>query len=602
MASKDGELQYITLDDFSPGLFSNWIANGGAQPAPKGACQVGTSVLTDGTYGCVSGPNNCLMPGPKLVQTMHQGLIDTAAGVNQYVSGDAQMHALAFRVVSPVSENDFEDAQGISPFPDQIWIAWGWYLITDSPTNGHISEKCTIRTYFTYFTDFIGNATYPFASPTPAAPNIFDAVTHSTADLIGPPLLPQLVYGIASIDTTRANNAAPTSPGTVETVMCHNNAFSSGNVVVAFPKNSTPGVNSTEAIAFSANNIGTLFSHQDRIVGMRNAFQQSYGTNGFTAASEILEFTDVNNYSVVTTGGEIFVSEHPNGYGSWISMSANQLLLIKQRGGGVAVTGPLEQPTITYQPGIPSTLNAPNIGAVTPNGTYIYGTTRGIYEWTGGDGANLISPQFDGFFWRPTWLNDAQPGVFQVDKRYGQYGSFAYVNPFIFCPNNYLYNIQTGGWWRLNIPGLNNQTTYAFWDTNVNGLAIGCAAAVTNTSTVAADWYDTTQGQSAYQWVSHPLAESVNRELDFRELDMTVQANKSSGTIFFKFLDLNGNFVSIGQQQFTATNRPYTISIPIDVEAHDVSLVIQAQSDNGTDPAPTIYRVNLGYKQQETAR
>lgn len=574
------DLQYIDLTDFSPGIFDDYLTPGGAQTAPDGAAQM------TGTFSCVASPSGGLMPAPLKVQTLNQTLIDTPAGANQYMTGDAAMHAMAFRVFSPVGQS-VTGGQALPPFPDQVWIAWSWFLITNAPTNTNMTEKGRIRTYFAYLADASGTSQYPFASTTPAAPNIYDEMTHDQALVVANPPLPvKFPFGLAAIDNSRSNNANPVLPGRHITATVHAFGNAAGAAVTVYPANATPGTDSSDAVGFSANSIGTVFSHQDRLVGLRNSFSATYGTNGFGPSSEIVEFTNVNNYSVVTTSGTVFVAEHPTGYGSWISMNANQLMLVKQRGGGVSVTGPLENPTVTYLPGIPSTYGATNIGTIGANGEYIYGTTRGVFAWTGGDTAANLSPQLDGWFWRP-----------QNDKRFGQYGSFSFVYPFVFAPNNFIYDTRTKGWWRLNVPSATQQT-YAFWDTSGNGLAVGCGASVTATQTAAVEWYDPQQGQATYQWVSQPLQKGRGRYLDVREVDIVALG---SGTITITLTSLDGTVTAPVIFSVTNTTGPQLLSMAITAKVVDVVVTINATSGT-TAAAPRLIRMSLGYREAETGR
>jgi hypothetical protein len=585
--------QQIDLVDFTPGIFDDWFSAGGTQAAPDGAAQL------TGTFSCVSSPTGGLMAAPLKVQSLQQDLIDTPAGALQYMTNDAQMHILAFRNTSPVSQNSFQGGQGLSQFPDQLWVCYSWLVITNSPTNTLMQEKLRTRAYYAYLSDASGVPQYPFSNSAPAAPNIFDAnVNTSGAFAVATPTVDKFPHGAAGIDNERSNTASPLLVGNIVTATSTTRGNSFGAIDNVYPSNATPGLDSTAAVPFSVNQIGTVFGHQGRIVGMRNSFSSPYGTNGFGPTTEILEYANVNNYSVVNTAGAVFVEEHPTGYGSWISMNANQLMLVKQRGGGVSVTGPLENPTVTYLPGIPSTLGATNIGTISADGTYVYGTSRGVFAWAGANSAQNISPQIDGWFWRPQWLNPGT-GLAQVDKRYGQYGSFCFVNPFIFAPNNFLYDTRTGGWWKLALPSISQQT-YAFWDISANGLAVGCAASVYTAQTEAVAWYDTTRGQPNYQWTSQPLARSRGRFIDIR--DVTV-LTLGVGTVTVGLQKIDGTIDAAGTQTFTSssTTTPQLQNQPISCKSTDVVVVLTSNSGGGS-PAPRILRVSFGYYESETAR
>ena len=563
------------------------MAGGGVQSAPDGAAQL------TGTYSCVASPTGGLMAGPLKVQSLQQGLIDAASNPIAYIPGDQQMHVLAFRNFSPVNQQN-QGIQGTPIWPDQPWVTYQWFTYTNAPTNTLVSERVTTRTYFPYWTSIsagsVGASQYPFTNPNPAG-YFYDAYTKTNSGVQSTytPDLPQYyLFGSGTIDNTRANNAFPNLPGSPSTVF----AFSSGSLGQAatniFPKSSTPGVNSTDAIAFSSNNIGFVFSHQDRIIGLRNDAVAQYGTSGNGPSSEIMEFTNANNYSVVTTSGTVFVSEHPTGYGSWVSMNANQLMLVKQRGGGVSVTGALENPTVTYLPGIPSTLGATNLGTIGPNGEYIYGTDRGVFSWTGGDSAQCISNNLDGWFWRAF-----------TDRRLGLQGQFGFLYPYVFAPNNFLYDTRTGGWWRLNLPS-STQQTYAFWDTSATGLMLGCASTVSTNQTEAIAWYDPSQGQASYQWTSQPLQKSRGRFISIRQVSLLAMG---SGTVTISITGLDNAPTPASTQTFTVNsgNTPSLQTLPIACKGTDLVVTI-ASTSGSTTTAPRVNRVSFDYDERETAR
>ena len=87
---------------------------------------------------------------------------------------------------------------------------------------------------------------------------------------------------------------------------------------------------------------GYSFVHQSRIV---NAVGISYDWPGSSfSVNEQICFTDPPNSTTYGAQNEVFVAEEPYGYGAWGSISAGELFMAKQRGGGLIVSGDIFSP------------------------------------------------------------------------------------------------------------------------------------------------------------------------------------------------------------------------------------------------------------------
>lgn len=109
--SEPGPIQWIQLNDFSPGIFSDWYSLNGSQPAPDGAAQM------SGTYGCVASPSGGLIPGPRLVRTETEDDLDTLANMP---SSEQQFNILGFRLASSINIGPDSSTLTFRPNGDKV--------------------------------------------------------------------------------------------------------------------------------------------------------------------------------------------------------------------------------------------------------------------------------------------------------------------------------------------------------------------------------------------------------------------------------------------------------------------------------------------------
>src|SRR6516164_10108500 len=94
----DKSYEFIAIDDFSPGIYSEWYASSGIQSAPDGAAQA------TGTFRCCAGTTGALIPGPrKIASAPFYNNAFSFAGVTisdtNFVQADHFAHVLAMRVL-----------------------------------------------------------------------------------------------------------------------------------------------------------------------------------------------------------------------------------------------------------------------------------------------------------------------------------------------------------------------------------------------------------------------------------------------------------------------------------------------------------------------
>lgn len=598
------ERTYITIDNFSPGIYNDWYSTGG-QPAPDGAAQL------SGTFGCIASRQGSLIPAPLKVHTLDQALIDTA-GATKYPTNDARIHILGMRNMSPVylkkSNNGGSGGQPVVPtgnqtdFPDMPFLAMQWYYDAGG-TSGPFTRKSRVRGY-KVFNDAIGS---------------YDMMTHSSAGTAAVGTKPW--YGFLALEIGRANPAHPDTFGLPFVIAA--NAVDLGTPSAkVYPAYNNSDEDSVSAPWFDTTlGMSILFAHQDRIFAVAlgapnsvNGMDNWFGSDGIVDMQEWLFYTDENNYTGGTTGNNItLVNENPYGYGSWASVNASMLFLVKKRGGAVLVRGDINNPQVIRLPGIESTGLATNIGCLLSDGTYLYGSERGVFAWSGGDTAQHLSPQLDGHFWKATTPVSPTAGYSVVDQlnnplffeTLGNYspapiGSWAMCGQrLVFGPNNFCYDLQGKGWWRHTDPAAG--IIYGWHDSSVKDRVLAapyiCGDSVIGNEAVA--WFDPNQGKTAWQWTSQPHRKSVGRRLHFRDLSIVLRGH---GTVTFTLVGRAGatsNTVSI---TFSSDSRPITINANCTVDADDVVAVITSAGYDSSHPAPEVIRYTLGYDEHETAR
>lgn len=559
-------LQRVVLDNFLPGIYDDWYSAGGARSgAPLGAAQM------TGTEGCLAEPGGGLIPGPKRVNRILQGLID-ASGSYPTSEGD-KMYVLAMRVLSPVYDRASVATSEVgraNPFPDNLFFGFEWYYGSGPSSYRH---KQRARLY--------KMSKQSSANPTLGSVGTYDAVTQQTAASFGTPF----GYGFSSIDLSRDLYAGPTTPGiAIAAISQVSNRDVLQNAHVTFPDSNGPTADSVKTMTglegFGGYSAYGVFAHQDRVNCLHRSVNFNVGTT-MEVPTDIILGTAVNDVTTLGYGLENFVAENPGLMGAWCSINASEMFFVKQQRGGFVLRGDVSYPTVVRLPSLPPTFDACNIACVAPNGMVVYGSRTGVYGWGGGDTATELSKQLDGFFWKVTGTDN-----FRHTK-----GSFAAHDRFVAAPNNFLYDVEGGGWWRLP-----TTVPYAWYDTSAAGYLIGAPAFVSDTQTALADYYDFQQGQTAFTWKSQPLPVTKNRTVDFRECALTLQG---SGTVTVTVTGLNGA-TSTATFTVSSTARPVTITKPLGVHAHDA--VISISSDSGSSAAaPRIYRIDLGYHDRETA-
>lgn len=358
---------------------------------------------------------------------------------------------------------------------------------------------------------------------------------------------------------------------------------------------------------------GIVFGHQGRLCSIQrvNGYNvERYYTyhgnhDGYRAGSELVAYFPVNGVYNAPGGPVLatYLEEASTGYGTVHSVNANSLLLIKNVGGAVQITGDLNQPTVQRLPGIPSVGGKANRGAVTDQG-FVYGSTSGVWIWTGSDSASPLSPQLDPLSWLPEDPTIDRRDVAQLC------GSFGYRWPWIFAPNNWCYDMRTNAWFRyyptptqspapddsLEDAGTwqpGHGACFAFNDVDHDGNLWATVPSYLINGIFFAQ-FDAATGTNFWSWESQPINKTMGRFTDFRQVTI---AASGVGRVVVTLAAINQAPQSA---IFDLTLDVIDIQMsPLALIGTDVTMTITAEAFDDSLPAPTVHRVSLAYREDQ---
>jgi len=366
--------------------------------------------------------------------------------------------------------------------------------------------------------------------------------------------------------------------------------------------------------------------HQGRLVftvQSRNgeATAQGIGALARIAPGDNICFYPANDlYSEPTTNVYRFMPENPGPIGVLASMNANELIGIKHQGGGGLLRGDVSAPQFISLPGLPSIQGATNIPVVTPMGL-VFGTRDGVYVWQGSEGAESISTQLDGWFWQPEGTPGLEDGF--LYESYPHRGKFNVSGHFVYAPNNWIFDQRTGGWFRLSPTtqvveaedeegeDITYLTGYRNYEVSTTGRVYAVKPIVTEDDLIVAHVYDRDIPAPIFRWRSQPIARTIARRTDVREVVAVLQG---LGEVDVSVIGIDGQTDTV-TFEVASPDRPRIYRKQINVLSQDIEVQIESRTDEPivyTDdgvpiamenfPAPSVYRVSLGVQPGPSVR
>lgn len=534
----DGQLRYLNLNDFTPGIMQKSMrATTSAGSYPLGSAQ------STNTHRCIALPGGGLGPLPK-----RNTAYTLTAPEGASATDDAKYHIVGFYSFGPVSS-------GTPPAgPDELHIGVE-YIIG------------AVRKFRWYRMRIFDGS------------NTLDTLKSINSAEASPPAI---FWGM-SFATQRMNPGALTSPGFPVVVTSWEAGAGGVNekFITVYPDPTTVVTAATNAIKdLSTTRYGAVITHQNRVV-LLEGLVYPHGTPGAMFTNEQISFTDANGFTLGTQA-QVFMPEFPNGYGAYGSMSAGELFLVKQQGGGVIVQGDIANPSIIRLPGVPSVGNLSARAVSTPVGLLYPVNEGGIWSWRGGDSSTKMSDALeDDFFVAPGTVSHNNERVFLAEW-----------HDWVLVSNNWLLDTRTGSWWRIEDPSV---FTFLHWSRGFNATWMYGAAGnvASGANNIFAYEFKRTLPASSYSWQSHPMfVEDGDRKVDVRELVITGQG---AGTIAVSFIKEDGSTISTHTATFTSTTQAKRFKFNVHAEMENVQVKIVSTATS-TGPAPVCYGVRVGWQ------
>lgn len=543
-----GDLQYITIDDFRPGIQHRTFGGGDSTKTPPGAADPAN------TFRCRAFPWGGLGPLPDLVQTKSRILPNDGDVIG------SRCRIIGLHVTGPIQEET-------------------WTSITDG------QDAVELHIVYQYFNGALDNEYFFWeryqlwkAAETPN-----DVAWHN----ISHPGSFAQTYRPASLVDARLHATDATALGDLY-VCCGwhpDDMDSPENQWILYPDPADPDADGTGTI-LDVNETTILVQHQGRIISVDNHVFD-HGAAGHWVVNDQLVWTQVNLPTVEMDGSTVlgvgvFTQGPVSGYGAAASASAQELLLVKHRGGATTISGDIDDPTVFSLPGVTSTQGALTFGTYTPKG-FVYGVKNGgVHAWGGGDTSEKLSPLLDDNFWhmRPSDWADFD-------------GKFDLANDLLLTPNNWIYDFQTSSWWRIEDPEL-----YQIFQWSASPRSSAFYGVPVDFGEGEVIWYkfDSAVPVTNYVWQSQYFAVSIDRVLDIRELMVRALA-PNDATISTLIITLSNEDGDVKQEaiQVESSTIPKLQRVDTKFQGTGIKVKVEASTSDG-GPAPIIYELSIGYQ------
>jgi hypothetical protein len=277
-----------------------------------------------------------------------------------------------------------------------------------------------------------------------------------------------------------------------------------------------------------------LVTHQGRSV-VFPLYVTGDGEDQVYISSECAYWTEVNDSTTLDPNlTNIYFNilggyETSAGYGVFLPMTADQLFLVKIRGGALMVYGDLSSPSeVRTLPMVQSTGLALCNGVVTPLGAAYPVDTSGVWLWQGGDTSMHLTRHLDPDFWRPPAQGPAYTE--RADQTAYEYGygntQAALWNEYVLWPNNWLWDTDEGGWWRIFPADHDTIPTFHRWQTDDRGrFAWASPDGFTSTANPILYEFSRLKGATYYSWRGHPQNHSITADTEVTELVICAQGS-----------------------------------------------------------------------------
>jgi hypothetical protein len=555
-----GELQWAGIADFSPGIHQ--IV---APSRPPGAAQA------EGTYRCRSADGGALVPLPRRKESLAGLASKTGHSAAQIITPEFRIVGL--HAAGPVY-NAYSPYQSYGPEQSntELFVAVEYWREGGDLDRQHL--RVLRMNHNTVF---------------PQWRSIWS--TSKQAEPYNPKAVP--VY--ADFVTTRSNNADADQSGPTVTVACVY-----GNVFM-YPDDSNPSGNTTRKlpgdISFTKGLLScvNIVGHQGRIVGFPLSVTW-HGEKNWWIGNEQFWWTKVNDLRTLAdqlSGKLYWVNagfEDPSGYQAMASLTADELFLVKSKGGGLVLRGSLNNFTAVNYPYIRSAGYSLNKGTTTPIGFAYPVDASGLWVWAGGEASEHVSKQLESDFWRPPVqapAGDPEPAEFlHYPTQCANWGEWAAL------PNNWLWDTDYGGFWRIEDPA---DVVLHRWSVDWRSRrAFASPSGVRTDDDVAVYSYDKSDLASNYRWHGHPQSATMDREVELREVVVVASGIGEVRVRAYSATD------QVGQTKTFVVNgtpsRPTIQRQGYAVNGAMLTFELDVSADSPLEPAPTVHEIRYGVR------
>lgn len=354
-----------------------------------------------------------------------------------------------------------------------------------------------------------------------------------------------------------------------------------------------PGDKSDPANAGSLCSPDIIVMHQGRAI-IFPLLVLAFGDSAVYAHNESIYFSSFNNYKQrdpsITSYWNIAVGpESPVGYACVAALSANELFLLKRKGGAHVITGDVagvgpSSPTVRAYPFIKSPGFTLNNGTITPQGFAYVVDSGGVWVWQGGDISQNITPHLPDNFWRPEPIDMAGNAV-----AWGyQWTQCDQANTFTLFPNNWVWDTEQNGWWKVDDP---TQHTIYRWSTDwrfkkAYGAPSGFRGGASGDPTILE--FDLTTPADSYSWQSQPLSTTIDKSVAVMQMGIV---GSGEGTVT---LTVTSRQDQVGQTRtftFSDTSYPEFQVNSCGVRGTHLVFRVEAEASVAGQPAPTVHEI-----------
>lgn len=553
--------EWQVIKDFTPGIHQRLSSD-----YPPGTAS------PSGTYRCYAVEGGALAPLPaKLTRS-----ITISPPASPASNQASEFRLIGLHLAGPLFYSS-EATPGVDENHTEIFIGMEWWV-----SNTLYTQVARYRRH--YLTNPAWEAVW----------NSSDAGTYSATTR------PRNV----TFGTTRSNNDNPLQSGPIVIAWVVNgyarffpdDLDTSVVSTVAMPGDRADAINSPTQLIIPIN----MVCHQGRVI-ITPLSLQNFGTGAALTHNESLYWTafndlrtldstydagagDVPAYFTVSVG-----PENPTGYGVMASLTANELLMIKARGGAVVIQGDVSgvgpsSPTARTLPYVRSTGLSLCNGTYGPVG-YVYPVDGGgAWLWQGGDFSQNLTKHLEADFWRPTptdltgTANAWGHGNTQMDS----------AANWVFFPNNWMWDTDLGGFWRIDDP--DDRVIHRWAVDYRNRYAYGTPSGFRDSDDPAVYEYALTVPCNTYSWQSQPLSTTIDKSVQLLDvavvatglgqIKVTASTLESPTGIDRMFYSTSTSFPDVQRQSFGI--RGTHLTFRIEAEADDL---------DGTAGAPTIHEI-----------